>query len=236
VTLLDVDRLDAGYGDYPVLFGVGLHVTEGRAVALVGANGAGKTTLLRCLAGALPPSAGRVRFDGIDMTLARPHERIRLGVAIVPEGRRLFPSLTAEENIKVGAVRGTRSPWPLQRIYDIFPLLARCRGRKAGTLSGGEQQAVAIARALISGPRLLLLDEVSLGLAPVVVDTLYDTLAELRAGGTTLLLVEHDIDRARAACDEVVCLLEGRVVLSAATATVSRDDIVEAYFGGEEGR
>jgi branched-chain amino acid transport system ATP-binding protein len=236
VTLLDVDGLGAGYGDFEVLLNVDLRIDVGQAVALVGANGAGKTTLLRCLAGGLAPTAGRVRFDGTDITAAPPHERIRLGVAIVPEGRRLFPSLTAEENIKVGAVRGKPSPWPLQRIYDVFPLLVRCRGRKAGTLSGGEQQAVAIARALVSGPRLLLLDEVSLGLAPVVVDALYDTLDELRTAGTTLLLVEHDIDRARSACDEVVCLLEGRMALRANAATVSRDDIVRAYFGGADQR
>ena len=230
-TLLDVNRLDAGYGDFPVLFDIGLRVTEGQAVALVGANGAGKTTLLRCLAGALPPTAGRVRLDGEDITAIPPHERVRRGIATVPEGRRLFPSLTAEENIKVGAVRGSGSTWPLQRIYDVFPLLVRCRARKAATLSGGEQQAVAIARALVSGPRLLLLDEVSLGLAPVIVEALYATLADLRSAGTALLVVEHDIDRARGFCDEVVCLLEGRIALSAAATTVSRDDIIEAYFG-----
>ncbi len=231
MSLLEVDGLDAGYGDFQVLYGVSLRIAEGQAVALLGANGAGKTTLLRTLAGALPPAAGTVFFDGVDVTHAPPHRRIALGVAIVPEGRKLFASLTAEENIKVGMVRGARPTWPLERVYEVFPLLRRCRHRKAATLSGGEQQAVAIARALVSGPRLLLLDEISLGLAPVVVDALYDALADLRSGGATLLLVEHDIDRARATCDDVVCLLEGRVALTAAAATVGRDDIVAAYFG-----
>jgi branched-chain amino acid transport system ATP-binding protein len=158
-----------------------------------------------------------------------PRDRILRGITLVPEGRKLFGSLTAEENIKVAVVR-PESSWPLERVYEVFPLIARCRNRRAGTLSGGEQQAVAIARALISGPRLLLLDEISLGLAPRVIEALYETLHELRAAGTTLLLVEQDLDRALAMCDDVVCLLEGRVVLSA-EATTSRDDVIAAYFG-----
>jgi branched-chain amino acid transport system ATP-binding protein len=230
VTLLDVDVVDVFYGDFQALFGVSLRIAENRALALVGANGAGKTTLLRTIAGAGRPAAGRIAYDGVDITGVSPRDRILRGISLVPEGRKLFPSLTAEENIKVAVVRPD-STWPLERIYEVFPLIARCRNRRAGALSGGEQQAVAIARALISGPRLLLLDEISLGLAPRVIESLYETLHELRAAGTTLLLVEQDLDRALAMCDDVVCLLEGRVVLSAAAATAGREDVVAAYFG-----
>jgi branched-chain amino acid transport system ATP-binding protein len=234
VTLLEVAAVDVFYGDFQALFGVSLRIAENRALALVGANGAGKTTLLRTIAGAGRPGAGRILYDGVDVTGVPPRDRILRGITLVPEGRKLFGSLTAEENIKVAAVRAwsgsAGSGWPLERIYEVFPLIARCRNRRASTLSGGEQQAVAIARALIPGPRLLLLDEISLGLAPRVIEDLYETLHALRAAGTTLLLVEQDLDRALAMCDDVVCLLEGRVVLSDA-GTVSRDDVVAAYFG-----
>jgi branched-chain amino acid transport system ATP-binding protein len=231
VSLLRVEALDVRYGDFQALFGISLSVAEGKALALVGANGAGKTTLLRTVVGALAPASGRIRFDGDDLTATPPHVRVRAGIALVPEGRRLFASLTAEENIRVGAIRGRLGAWPLARLYEVFPLIARCRHRRAALLSGGEQQAVAIARALASGPRLLLLDEISLGLAPAVVDDLYDALAELRAAGTAMLLVEQDLDRARAACDDVVCLLEGRVVLEAPSSQVSHEEVVAAYFG-----
>ncbi|HKT00969.1 MAG TPA: ABC transporter ATP-binding protein [Rugosimonospora sp.] len=231
MTLLSVESVDVRYGDFQALHDVSLSVPDAGALALVGANGAGKTTLLRTIAGALAPAAGRIRFDGRDVTGTPPHRRIRDGIALVPEGRRLFPSLTAEENIRVGAVQARPEAWSLRRIYEVFPLIARCRNRRAGLLSGGEQQAVAIARALASGPRLLLLDEISLGLAPTIVDGLYDTLGELRAAGTTLLLVEQDLDRALGACDDLVCLLEGRVALSAPAASVARADVVGAYFG-----
>ena len=228
MSLLEVRALDVRYGDFQALFGVDIAVDPDRSVALVGANGAGKTTLLRTIAGALRPAGGEIIFDGQDLTGTTPHFRVRRGIALVPEGRRLFPSLTAEENIKVGAQAGG---WTLPRIYDVFPLIARCRSRKAALLSGGEQQAVAIARALASGPRLLLLDEISLGLAPAVVDGLYDTLAELRAAGTAMILVEQDLDRALDACPGLVCLLEGRVVLAAPSAGIRRDEVVGAYFG-----
>jgi branched-chain amino acid transport system ATP-binding protein len=231
VSLLEVEALDVRYGDFQALFRVDLRVEEGSALALVGANGAGKTTLLRTIAGAQRAASGQIRYAGQEMTQMPPHARIALGVALVPEGRRLFPSLTAEENIRVGADHAGRPGWPLERIYEVFPLIARVRNRSAATLSGGEQQAVAIARALACGPRLLLLDEISLGLAPLVVETLYTTLADLRAAGTTLVVVEQDLDRALGACEHVVCLLEGRVVLSSPVRDVTREDVVRAYFG-----
>jgi len=232
--LLDIVGLDVFYGDFQALFGVSLSVRRGGATALVGANGAGKTTLLRTIAGAQAPASGSVRYDGADITAAPPHRRISRGIALVPEGRRLFPSLTVEENIQVGGAAAASGAWPLERIYAAFPMIARRRRQRAATLSGGEQQAVAIARALAAGPSLLLLDEISLGLAPLVVGGLYETLTGLRAAGATLLIVEQDLRRAMGACDHLVCLLEGRVALAGPVASVSRDQVVAAYFG--EGR
>jgi branched-chain amino acid transport system ATP-binding protein len=232
--LLEISGLDVRYGDFQALFGVEFRVERGKALALVGANGAGKTTLLRTVAGAIAPARGTVRYDGEDITSAPPHRRIRRGIALVPEGRKLFPSLTVEENVLVGAAAAASDAWPLERIYEVFPLIARRRKHRASQLSGGEQQAVAIARALAAGPALLLLDEISLGLAPAVVGQLYATLAGLRESGATLVIVEQDLRRALSACDDVVCLLEGRVALVGAT-SVGRDEVVAAYFGNTGG-
>jgi len=229
--LLEIADLDVFYGDFQALFGVSMSVTRGCATALVGANGAGKTTLLRTIAGARPPASGAVRYDGTDVTAAPPHQRISRGIALVPEGRKLFGSLTAEENIQVGAAAAASDAWPLDRIYAVFPEIAKRRRQRASTLSGGEQQAVAIARALAAGPSLLLLDEISLGLAPLLVERLYETLSGLRSAGATLVIVEQDLRRAMDACDDLVCLLEGRVALAAPVASVSRDEVVAAYFG-----
>jgi branched-chain amino acid transport system ATP-binding protein len=231
VSLLEVTGLDVRYGDFQALFGVDLRVERGRALALAGANGAGKTTLLRTIAGVLAAAAGRIWYDGTDLTAAPPRQRIRRGIALVPEGRRLFPSLTVEENLLLGAVAAAGRDWPLDRIYDTFPIIARRRRHRASALSGGEQQAVAIGRALAASPALLLLDEISLGLAPAVVDDLYAMLAGLREGGATLVLVEQDLQRALAVCDDLACLLEGRVVLAGPTAGTRREDVVAAYFG-----
>jgi branched-chain amino acid transport system ATP-binding protein len=234
--LLEVSGIDVFYGDFQALFGVSLPVARGRATALVGANGAGKTTLLRAIAGGETVTSGSVRFGGADLTGAPPHRRISEGIALVPEGRKLFGSLTVEENIQVGASAAASADWPLDRIYGVFPMLARRRGQRASTLSGGEQQAVAIARALAAAPTLLLLDEISLGLAPRVVDDLYRTLASLRSAGTSLVIVEQDLRRAMGACDDLVCLLEGRVALAAPVAAVSREQVVAAYFGERSDR
>jgi len=229
--LLEVTGIEVFYGDFQALFGVSLAVARGRATALVGANGAGKTTLLRAIAGAQPVASGSIRYAGSDLTQAPPYRRISRGIALVPEGRRLFPSLTVEENIQVGAAAAASQAWPLDRIYGVFPMLAGRRRQRASTLSGGEQQAVAIARALAAAPTLLLLDEISLGLAPRVVAELYQTLATLRTAGATLVIVEQDLRRAMDSCDDLVCLLEGRVALAAPVAAVSRDEVVAAYFG-----
>jgi branched-chain amino acid transport system ATP-binding protein len=210
---------------------VSVSVAPGAATALVGANGAGKTTLLRTIAGARFPTSGTIRYRDADLTTAPPHRRIAHGIALVPEGRRLFPSLTVEENIQVGAAAAASKQWPLDRIYATFPMIAARRAQRASTLSGGEQQAVAIARALAAAPALLLLDEISLGLAPRVVEDLYQTLAEIKFAGATMIIVEQDLQRAMATCDDLVCLLEGRVALNAPVANLTRDQVVAAYFG-----
>jgi branched-chain amino acid transport system ATP-binding protein len=228
--LLEIADLDVFYGDFQALFGVSMSVARGRVTALVGANGAGKTSLLRAVAGAQAAS-GSVRYAGADITDVSPHRRISRGIALVPEGRKLFSSLTVEENIQVGAVAAAAGAWPLDRIYDAFPMIARRRRQRASTLSGGEQQAVAIARALAAAPALLMLDEISLGLAPRVVEELYQVMHGLRAAGTTLVIVEQDLRRAMDASDHLVCLLEGRVALAAASSEVTRDQVVAAYFG-----
>jgi branched-chain amino acid transport system ATP-binding protein len=227
-TLLRLAEIEARHGLLPAVRGVSLEVAEGETVALVGANGAGKTTLLRTIAGAHRPAAGRVFFDGADITRVRAHDRLRKGIALVPEGRRLFPDLTVEENLLVSV--GRNGPWSLETVLDAFPLLKPLRKRRAANLSGGEQQATAIGRALMSNPRLLLLDEVSLGLAPIAVEAVYQSLAKLLGQGATVILVEQDLTRATQVASRIVCMLEGRLVLEGGS-DLTRDQITEAYFG-----
>ena len=231
MTLLAVDRLGARHGLLQAVREVSFEVAEGETVALIGANGAGKSTLLRTVAGAHPPSGGTVRYDGADLAGTAAHQRVRRGIALVPEGRRLFPELTVEENLRVAGRRGRPGPWRLDTVLAAFPALRPLLGRPAATLSGGQQQAAAIARALMTNPRLLLIDEVSLGLSPKAVDQVYASVAALRESGATLLLVEQDLGRALGVADRVICLLEGRVVLDAPAAAVTRDEVVTAYFG-----
>jgi branched-chain amino acid transport system ATP-binding protein len=229
--LLSVHGLEARHGLLQAVRGVDLEVEEGGTLALVGANGAGKTTLLRTVAGAHRPSAGRIVFDGRDITELAPHKRTRLGIALVPEGRRLFPELTVEENLRVAGAAGRKGEWTVERALETFPLLAPLRDKRAASLSGGEQQAAAIARALLTNPRLLLLDEVSLGLAPVAVDGVYRLLEPLLESGTTIVLVEQDLNRALSVASRVVCMLEGRLVLEGAARELSREQVTNAYFG-----
>ena len=229
--LLEIESIDSFYGDFQALFGVSVEVGEGERVAMIGANGAGKSTLLGSAAGLLRPAAGDVRFYGVSLSRIPAHRRVGLGISLVPEGRRIFPRLRVGENLRVGARSRRRGHWTVPRIYELFPLLQPLARRSAWGLSGGEQQALAIGRALMSNPRLLLLDELSLGLAPVVIDAIYRVLGEITAQGTTVVLVEQDVNRALAAADRAYCLLEGRVSLQGATSELSRDRIVEAYFG-----
>ncbi len=225
--LLMLEGIEARHGLLPAVRGVSLEVAAGEVVALVGANGAGKTTLLRTIAGAHRPSAGRVLFDGADITRVRAHDRVRMGIALVPEGRRLFATLTVEENLRVAERPGS---WTVDMVYDAFPLLKPLRSRRAANLSGGEQQATAIGRALMTNPRLLLLDEVSLGLAPIAVEAVYRSLEALVAAGTTMLVVEQDLARATSVAGRVVCMLEGRLVLEGGS-ELTREQITDAYFG-----
>lgn len=229
--LLAVENLEARHGLLVAVRGVTMRIRAGEIVALVGANGAGKTTLLRTIAGVHRPSAGRVRFDGSDVTALRAHDRTRAGIALVPEGRRLFGNLTVEDNLRVAGRTGRSGPWHLESVLAAFPMLVPHLRRRSGELSGGQQQATAIGRALMTNPRALLLDEVSLGLSPHAVDIVYDSLRTVVASGATIVLVEQDLARALRTATRVACMLEGRIVLDEAIGTVSRETITEAYFG-----
>ena len=231
MTLLAVENLDCRYGLLQAVRGVSFQVAAGETVALIGANGAGKTTMLRSIAGAHRPHAGRITFDGADITSLSAHRRVAAGIALVPEGRRLFPGLTVDENLRVAAARRRAGRWNVGSVLEVFPMLRPRLDVAAANLSGGEQQAVAIGRALMSNPRLLLLDEVSLGLAPVVVDSVYRSLGGIISEGTTVLLVEQDLTRALKFASRVVCMLEGRIVLQGEASSLNRDAVVGAYFG-----
>ena len=235
MSLLEVERLEARYGLLAAVRQVSFSIEDGERVALVGANGAGKTTLLRAIAGAHPHASGRVAFDSVDIGGLPAHRRVPLGIALVPEGRRLFPGLTVEENLLVAAGRGRVGRWTVPAVTEAFPMLDPLLGQRASTLSGGQQQAAAIARALVTNPRLLLLDEVSLGLSPVAVQAVYESLRSLEGSGTTVVLVEQDLTRALAFADRVLCVLEGRIVLEGAADTLTREQVTEAYFGLHHG-
>jgi branched-chain amino acid transport system ATP-binding protein len=231
VNLLEVEGLDAFYGDFQALFGLTVDVEEGERLAIIGANGAGKSTFLKTVAGLVPSSPGAVRFEGRPIGHLPTHRRVAMGISLVPEGRRLFPDLTVQENLLVGRWGGRPGPWSVQRVFELFPMLEKLSRRPAGLLSGGEQQAVAIGRALMANPRLLLMDEISLGLAPVVVRRLYEAIPRLSEEGITLVLVEQDVTQALRVADRVLCFLEGRVSLGGRPAELSRDRIRAAYFG-----
>ncbi len=236
MTALAVENLSAHHGLLHAVRGVSFTIASGEVVALVGANGAGKTTLLRTIAGAHRASAGKVRLGEADVTGVAGFRRVAMGLAMVPEGRRLFSHMSVEENLLLGLSAGRAGPWSVERVLEIFPNLAPRRTAKAGTLSGGEQQATAIGRALISNPQVLLLDEVSLGLSPLAVERVYASLGALLSTGTTILLVEQDLSRALNVASRVLCMLEGRVVLDSPVADVTREMVTEAYFGLGRGR
>ena len=229
--LLEVSRLDAFYGDFQALFGVSLKVAPGEVVAVIGANGAGKSTLLQSIAGLKPSAPDAVRFDGEPVGAMPAHARVKRGIALVPEGRRLFPSLTVEENLIIGGQTRRPGVWSLERIYQLFPVLAERRHLPATSLSGGQQQMAAIGRALMSNPRLLLCDEISLGLAPIIVRDIYARLPEIAREGLSLVIVEQDVVQALKAANHVYCLQEGRVALSGVAADLTREAVSAAYFG-----
>jgi branched-chain amino acid transport system ATP-binding protein len=233
--VLTVAGLRAGYGDVEVLRGIAFEVGPGEVVALVGANGAGKTTTLRTISGLLRPLAGTIRFDGARIDGRAPHEIVGLGLLQVPEGRKIFPSLSVEENLDLGAYR--RVPRAARaearaRVFGLFPLLAERRRQAAGTLSGGEQQMLAIARALMGRPRLLMLDEPSLGLAPLVVDRIFEAIDAIHRQGTPVLLVEQDVQRALAVARRAYVLEQGSVALQGpGPELLRREEVRRAYLG-----
>jgi branched-chain amino acid transport system ATP-binding protein len=229
--LLEVRDLTVHHGQLRALDAISLRVFPGEVYAIIGANGAGKSTLLRTIAGLHHPSAGSILFDGTDVTSRRPEHRARQGIVMVPEGRRLFESLSVEENLQVGGAYARPGPWTTERVYETFGWLRERRRQLTAQLSGGEQQTVAIGRALVANPRVLLLDELSLGLAPVVVQRIYAMLPEILATGLTVLLVEQDVSQALRVASHIQCLLEGRTTLEGRPADVTADQVEAAYFG-----
>ncbi len=230
--MLETLDLTAFYGDFQALFGITFAIDEGETVAIIGANGAGKSTFLKAIAGLLPRPAAAVRLDSRDIGALPAYEIVKLGIALVPEGRRLFASLSVEENLLVGAYgRHTGGSWNLESIYRLFPVLRERRHTPSTALSGGQQQMVAIGRSLMSNPRILLCDELSLGLAPIVIRDIYAALADIKQRGTSVVLVEQDLAHAMSVADRAYCFQEGRISLSGRPEGLTRDAIHAAYFG-----
>jgi branched-chain amino acid transport system ATP-binding protein len=231
VNVLEVRGLNVYHGQLQALRDFSLTIGEGETVAVIGANGAGKSTLLGALAGLNKPATGTVMLDGRDITHLPAYRRVAAGIALVPEGRRLFKSLTVEENLLTGTYRARKGPWSVQRVMELFDWMSDRRAQNASQLSGGEQQAVAIGRALVGNPRLLLIDELSLGLAPIIIQKIYRVLPEIIAEGTSVLLVEQDVSQALRIADSVKCLLEGHTVLEGKPGDFTMQQIENAYFG-----
>ncbi len=230
--LLETLALTANYGQFRALFGVDVSIAAGECVAIIGANGAGKSTLMRSITGLIRNEPGMVLHRGEPIGALSPAHVMKRGIAMVPEGRRLFPSLSVEENLLIGGqARRVSGPWSLDAIYELFPILRERRKSSGTALSGGQQQMVAIGRALMSNPELLLCDEISLGLAPVVIRDIYAALPKILANGAAIALVEQDIGKALAVADRVYCMMGGRVTLTAKSAEATREEIRLAYFG-----
>ncbi|MCL4189716.1 MAG: ABC transporter ATP-binding protein [Rhodobacteraceae bacterium] len=229
--LLAIDGLDVFHGDFQALYGIAAEVAPGEMVAVIGANGAGKTTLLRAVAGLLGRRAAAIRWKGRPIGGMRADRVAALGIALVPEGRLLFPSLSIEENLLIGGRMGRRGPWDLAAVYRLFPILRERRGFAPAQLSGGQQQMAAIGRALMANPELILIDEISLGLAPVAIRQLYEVLPGIVGEGMAAVIVEQDTTRALAVTRRFYCLQEGRVALAGASGSVTREAIGRAYFG-----
>ena len=236
MALLEVDGLEVAYGQIRAVKGVSFAVDAGAVVTLIGANGAGKTTTLRTLSGLLTPSAGTISFDGRRIDGVPAHEIVGLGIAHVPEGRRIFPRMTVRENLELGAFtrRDQEFSADVQRVYELFPILAERKNQAGGTLSGGEQQMLAIGRAMMSRPRLLMLDEPSMGLSPIMMNLIFTTLAELKAQGTTILLVEQNAQAALALADRAYVIESGSVVLEGSAAELSASEQVRKAYLGED--
>lgn len=229
--LLQVSGVDAFYGDFQALFDVSVCVEKGEAIAIIGANGAGKSTLLNAIAGNVSTKGGSIRFVGKPLDGLKPWKIVTRGVTLVPEGRRLFTSLTVAENLQMGSYARTGDDWTLPQVYTLFPRLKERARQSVTSLSGGEQQMVAIGRALMSNPELLMCDELSLGLAPVVVRGIYATLAKVRERGVALIVVEQNVQQALQFADRVYCLQEGRVTLEGVAHNLTAEQVSQAYFG-----
>ncbi|WP_017522471.1 ABC transporter ATP-binding protein [Pusillimonas noertemannii] len=229
--MLEVNELRVFYGDFQALFGIDFHIEAGQTVSIIGANGAGKSTFLKTLCGQLRPRSGSVLFEGRPIGGRPPSAIASQGISMVPEGRRLFPSLSVEENILSGGFSGRNGPWTLERVYRLFPALRLHRNAPAMTLSGGQQQMAAIGRALMANPRLLICDEISLGLAPAVIKDIYAALPQLLQEGVALILVEQDVNTALSVSDYAYCFMHGRVSLQGQPGTLSKTEISDAYFG-----
>ena len=231
MSLLTVENLDVFYGDFQAVRGVTLAVEEGRTVAIIGANGAGKSTLLNAIVGLHPQKRGMVSFAGTDVTFSRADAIARAGMTMVPEGRRLFETLSVEDNLRVGAAAGRKGPWTLGEVYSLFPRIGELRHMPAASLSGGQQQMVAIGRALMTNPRILLCDEISLGLAPKIILDIYRCFETISATGVSIVVIEQNVAQACAAAQYAYCMLEGKVSLEGPTAGLSMEAITAAYFG-----
>lgn len=231
MNLIEARGLEARHGLLKAVRGIDLQLKEGERLALVGANGSGKTTLLRTLAGIHPAAAGQILFEEVEVTSVPAHLRAAMGIALVPEGRRLFKSMSVADNLRVATSAGRPGAWNFDTVLDAFPQLKPKLKAPSGSLSGGQQQAVAIGRALMTNPRVLLLDEVSLGLSPAAVQGVYDSLSSLLATRTTLILVEQDLQRTFSVADRIVCMLEGSIVASGRTSEMTREEVMDHYFG-----
>jgi branched-chain amino acid transport system ATP-binding protein len=229
--LLSTSALTAFYGDFQALFGVDFEIGAGEIVAIIGANGAGKSTFLKSVTGLLKARPGSIVFDDSPIGGMAAHDIVGRGIAMVPEGRRLFPSLSVEENLMIGAYRKRAGPWTLDTVYGLFPALKEKRRNPGTALSGGQQQMVAIGRALMSNPKLLICDEISLGLAPIVIKGIYDALPRITQDGLTVIVVEQDVGTAQRVSNRLYCFQEGRVSLQGASGELTRDEISRAYFG-----
>ena len=229
--ILSVENLEAWYGDAKVLHGLSFNVKQGEVLALIGSNGAGKTTLLKSICGLLTKKTGAIGFRGKAIQTMVANDIVASGIALVPEGRRLFPSLSVEENLVLGGNVKRQGPWNLDAIYSLFPILKEKRNAPSTSLSGGQQQMVAIGRGLMSNPELILLDELSLGLAPIVIKDIYDMLPKIVGNGLTAILVEQDVTRALSSANQFLCIQEGRISLEGAPKAFTKDQISAAYFG-----
>lgn len=229
--ILSVENLEAWYGDAKVLHGLSFSLKKGEVVSLIGANGAGKSTLLKCVCGLLPKKTGTIRFKGEAIHALVANDIVAKGIALVPEGRRLFPSLSVEENLVLGGQVTRPGPWNIEAVYNLFPMLKEKRNAPSTSLSGGQQQMVAIGRGLMSNPDLILLDELSLGLAPIVIKDIYALLPRIVGDGLSAILVEQDVTRALDTADHFLCLQEGHISLEGAPKAFTRDQISAAYFG-----